>query len=248
MFGRNKKGKTASNANMILSTLSSWEIREAYKSLRTNVMFLIDGDKSKVIGVTSATPHDGKTINAINHAISFAQIGKKTVLIDADMRLPTVAGKLRMAHKIGLSNYLAGQNKLEECIKKSKKYGIDVLPSGTIPPDPTWLLQSDRFAKMIDDLKLEYDYIIVDLPPVTTVADAYIISGFIDGYLLVIRNGQTDIRAVDDMMEQLSMANAKVIGFINNDVQGGTGTYYKKRYYDKSRYYSSSGKEETKEL
>lgn len=236
MFGFKKKKKNIDRTNSILNEDSSWEVKEAYKTLRTNVMFSIDGENTKVIGVTSAMPHDGKTVNAINHAISFAQIGKNVIVIDADMRLPTVAGKLRMSQKYGLSNFLAGQKKLQECIKKNKLLGIDVLSSGTLPPDPTWLLQSPRFGEMLSELKKEYDYIIIDLPPVITVADSYIISPHIDGYLLVVRSGQTDVRAIADMMEQLSMAEAKVIGFVDNDVQSRKNDYY---YGNSYGYYNS---------
>lgn len=220
----------------VLDDGTSWETKEAYRSLRTNVSFMINGKDRKVIGVTSAMPEEGKTTNAVNHAVSFAQIGKKVLLIDADMRRPSVTSKLGIKNGYGLSNYLAGQKSLNECIKENKRYGIDIMPSGAVPPDPTWLLQSERFGELIGAVKEAYDYVIIDLPPVTTVADAYIIAEHIDGYLLVVRSGKTDRRAVEDMLEQLRMADADIIGFINNDVRRRGSGYYRFGYY-KSGYY-----------
>ncbi len=238
----NKKKEKNVYAKTLLGDECSWEVKEAYKTLRTNVTFSINGKDTKVIAVTSAMPGDGKTLNAINHAISFAQIEKKTIIIDADMRLPTVAGKLKIEQEYGLSNYLAGQKQLADIIFRCKEYGLDVIPSGTIPPDPTRLLQSTRMRAMIERLRDAYDYIIIDLPPVTTVSDASIIAKDVDGYLLVVRNGQTDIRAVADMMERLSMAEAKVIGFVNNDVvKSANNYYYSKKYYGRYGYYRKSG-------
>lgn len=216
MFG--KKKENISTRRAIISGGCSWATKEAYNTMRTNVMFSINGKENKVIGVTSAMPHDGKTITAVNLAISLVQIEKKTILIDADMRLPTVANKLLLSGNKGLSNILAGQAELDRCIKKDSQTGLDVLLAGEIPPDPTWLLQSPRFREMIGTLRERYDFIIIDLPPVTTVTDSYMITEHIDGYLLVVRNGWTDLRAVDEMMAQLSMAEARVIGFVNNDV------------------------------
>ena len=229
--GKRKKKDDAPSWQSVLGADTSWEVMEAYRTIRTNVSFMINGKEKKVIGVTSAVPEEGKTTNAINHAISFAQIGKKVLLIDADMRRPSVTGKLGLRTGSGLSNCLAGQKDLSECIKDNRRYGIDILPAGAVPPDPTWMLQSERFEKMIAQVREKYDYIIIDLPPVLTVADAYIISKYVDGYLLVIRNGKTEIKAVEDMVSQLRRAGALVIGFINNDAADGRDSYYRSGYY-----------------
>jgi succinoglycan biosynthesis transport protein ExoP len=210
---------------------SPWPIQEAYKALRTNVTFSLPGAGCKVIGVTSAFRHDGKSTNAVNTAISFSQIDKKVALIEGDLRLPTLSKKLGCRQVPGLSDMLIGDKSLKECTRTMSTHkNLAVIPAGNIPPDPTWLLQSEQMTTLVDGLKNHFDYIFIDLPPITSVADALILSPLIDGYLLVVRNNVTEYRAVADALEQMRIANAKVIGFIYNDAEtSGGGKYY--RYY-----------------
>ena len=232
---KSSASKVGGTKTVLLSDKAPWPVQEAYKALRTNVTFSLPGTDSKVIAVTSATRHDGKSVNAINFAISFGEIGKKVLIIDCDMRLPTVATKLGIKAIPGISDFLAGQVKVSDAVVALPEYHIDVLPAGNIPPDPTRLLQSEQMGAMLAALKKYYDYIVIDLPPVTTVADAAILSHYVDGYLLVVRNESTEYRAVADMLEQLRFADAKIIGFIYNDAVIGTGKkYYRHYYYKKS--------------
>lgn len=238
MTGKKKKRSGRRNQDerdMILTENSPWPVQEAYKALRTNVIFSLPGSECKVIGVSSAFMHDGKSINALNHAISYGQLGKQTLIIDADMRLPTVAKKLGIKGVPGLSDVLVGQSDIVKAIRRVSRIGIDVLPAGNIPPDPTWLLQSKQMKILLDQLRKYYDYIIIDLPPVTTVADASILAHQIDGYLLVVRDQSTEYRAINDMLEQMKLAKAKIIGFIYNDVAQHGDRYYKNygQYYKK---------------
>ena len=230
MYGENKHGFSES----VLSEESPWLFQEAYKTLRTNIAFSVNGEDKKIIGITSATPKDGKSTNAINLAISFSQIGKKVVLIGADMRLPSLEQQLKMEiHKNGLSRYLAKQKKFDECIFRDVIDGVDVIPSGEIPPDPTWLLQSDMMIDLLKKLKDEYDYIIIDFPPVNTVSDAYILSRLIDSYLFVYRIGVTEKKEIQKALEHLQMAEAKIIGFVENGVRVHEKEYYSNYYYAK---------------
>lgn len=219
----------ASN-DMLLTQDMTWSVQEAYKALRTNVMFSLPGSGCKVMGVTSAIMHDGKSINAINLAISLAQIEKKVLLIECDLRLPTISSRLRLNSDKGLTDLLTGQCQAGEAMIRTDDYGIDIIPAGTIPPDPTWLLQSKQIDALMAELKKYYEYIIVDLPPVTTVADAAIMSRLIDGYVLVVRHFSTDKRAISDMLESLAGVNAKVLGFLYNDASTEGGKYYKSYY------------------
>lgn len=228
-----------SDTKYILSDKSPWAVQEAYKAIRTNLLFLLTKEDCKVIGVTSAMPGDGKSINAINLAISFGQIGKKTLLIDCDLRRPTIASKLRIRGVPGLSDVLIGQGKIVECIHHMVDFRVDVLPSGTIPPDSTWLLQSDRLEVLMKELKKVYEYIIIDLPPVMTVTDALIMSKYCSGYIIVVRHNETDVRAVGKALNQLRLADARVIGFISNAVPEGSGDYYYK-YKNKYKYYEDN--------
>ena len=218
----------------ILSASSAWPVQEAYKALRTNITFSMPGSGCKVIGISSAFAHDGKSINAVNMAIAFGQIGKKVLLMDCDLRLSTCASKLGIPGVPGLSDILVGEVQFNEALHKSEKHGIHVLPAGNIPPDPTWLLQSDQMKTLIELMKRYYDYIFIDLPPVTTVADASIMSKYIDGFLLVVRHQVTELRAINDAIAQLKFADAKIIGFVYNDVTQEGHRYY--RHYYKNYY------------
>ncbi|MGI6118360.1 MAG: CpsD/CapB family tyrosine-protein kinase [Bilifractor sp.] len=236
-----KSGRGANGQDLILSDKSPWAIQEAYKALRTNVLFSLPGNDSKVIGVTSAFMHDGKSTNAINHAISFGQIGKKVMLMECDLRRPTIAAKLGIKGKPGLSDALVGQARVSECLRRVSDFKIDVFTAGNLPPDPTWLLQSSQMNALIGELRNQYDYIVVDLPPVTTVADASIMSRYIDGYLFVVRHNLTDSRAIASALKQLRLANARIIGFVYNDARReGSGYYGSARY---SYKYTNSSKD-----
>lgn len=212
-----KQKKAGMNGDtLLLSQNSPFSVQEAYKSLRTNVAFSIAGGDSKCIGVTSPNRGDGKSSVAVNLAISFAQIGKKVVLVDCDMRLPTVAHKLGIKRSPGLSDYLVGEKSINECIFSVSKLGFAVVPAGNIPPDPTTLLESKEMRELLGVLRNYYDYIIVDLPPVLPVPDAMILSKHIDGYLIVVKSGTAEYRNVSDALKQLQFADSNIIGFVYN--------------------------------
>lgn len=210
----------------VLTEKSPFVMQEAYKSLRTNVMLSLPGSECKCIGVTSPAPGDGKSTTATNLAISLAQIGKRVLLIDSDMRRPSVAARLRETSVPGLSDFLVGQARIEDAVRNSEKYGIHVLPSGSIPPDPTGLLESKQMGHLMAALRSIYDYVVIDMPPVTAVPDAVILSKYMDGYLLVIREQRTEHRKVAEMLRQLQMAEANVIGFTTTCGQMNSRNYY----------------------
>lgn len=230
----NKKTELLNEQKQVLSEASAWPVQEAYKALRTNLMFSLPGNESKAIGVTSALKQDGKSINAVNMAISFAQLGKKVVLVEADLRMPTVSKKLGCKSVPGLTDVLVGQNCLMDVTQSSKDYRmLSVIPAGNIPPDPTWLLQSAQMKTILKALRSAYDYIFLDLPPVTSVADAAILAPLLDGYVIVVRDETTEYRAVADSLDQLRLAKAKVIGFVYNDADISGGNKYYHSYYQK---------------
>ena len=184
---------------MILSENSSFPMREAYKTLRTNVLFSLPGTDSKCIGVVSANRGEGKSTIAINIAVSLAQTNKKVIVVDCDMRLPTIAAKIGIKTKPGLSNYLAGSDDIQSnLIQRVSEYGIDVLASGDIPPDPTALINSKQMDAFIELLKKYYDYIILDFPPATIDWDAASMSRIVDGYLIVIRHNDSEFSKINE--------------------------------------------------
>lgn len=214
---------------MILSSSSPFLLKEGYKALRTNVNFSIPGTEGKCIGVTSGNRGDGKSTNAVNLAISFAEVEKKTIILDCDMRLPTVHEKLGIKASPGLSDLLVGEARVAETVTRARE-NLDVIPAGRIPRDPTGLLSSKQMAALIGRLKTIYSYVILDLPPVTTVTDAAILSQLVDGYLLVVRHMNTEFKEVSEALRQIRMAEGKVLGFVYNDAPVADKKYYSHYY------------------
>lgn len=235
---QNKKpsGAPVKKSTYLLTQKLSFSAQEAYRSLRTNVMFALPGNGCKCIGVSSPTPGDGKSTTASNLAISLAQIGKKVILVDCDMRLPTIATKFRVKSVPGLSDFLVGQARIEEVVRTVESCELHILPSGNIPPDSTGLLEAKQLENLFSALRSVYDYVIVDLPPVVTVPDAVILSKYLDGYLLTIRERMTVHRAIKEMLRQLQLADAKVIGFVMTGSDTGGKKYYKYKYGKKYGY------------
>ncbi len=212
---------------------------EAYKRLRTNIMFsFADDSQCHIIGVTSAMAHEGKSTTSINLAYDLMKAGKKTVLVDADMRLSNFPKALAVKRAPGLSNVLVGNNKVLDTVQYSDVHdGMEVITCGDFPPNPTELLSSNRFAAVLEALKEEYEYIILDLPPVAEVSDALIASKLVDGMLLVIRQEYADKRALDDTIHQLKFGGARIIGIVLTCVLYETKySKYKYKYFKGKKY------------
>ena len=195
------------SSKLLISNNSQFMMREAYKSLRTNVSFSLPGTGSKCIGIVSPSRGEGKSTIAINLGISFAQTNKKVIIIDCDMRIPTVASKIKIKSRPGLSNYLANTEKDgEELIQHLEDYNLDVLAAGDIPPDPTSLIDSQQMDDLIEMLKKRYDYIILDFPPITMVTDAMIISHLVDGYVIIVRHNSSEFQKLSETIKQMEFA------------------------------------------
>ncbi|ERK56259.1 tyrosine-protein kinase CpsD [Gemella bergeri ATCC 700627] len=205
-------------------------IKEYYNALRTNVQFL--GKDIKVIAITSTSENEGKSTVSINLAISLAELGLKTVLIDADTRKSVMAGRFKFKNKInGLTNYLSGSSPIEDIIYETDVNNLNIIPAGQVPPNPTGLLQNRNFNIMIDVFKEYYDYIIIDTPPIGAVVDAAIISRKCDGFAIVVESNKIKKKVLEKSKEQLEKAGSKFLGVILNKVDvkevtyGGYGAY-----------------------
>ncbi len=223
----------------------SFAASEAYKLLRTKLQFsFVDESKSRVIGFSSALSGEGKSLSAINLAYTLSQLDKKVILIDCDMRRPTLAEKLSIRKLPGLSGYLTGQHNLEDMIQncnlKKEEDAFQVIAAGQNPPNPVELLSSARMTKFLQILRESYDYIILDLPPVGEVSDAMAVAKETDGMLLVVRQNYCDRLVLKDAVRQFDFINARMLGVVYNCASENTGRYgkgYYKRYY--RRYYRS---------
>lgn len=248
-YGYNRKGKYSSGANpgrktALIGGGISFAAAESYKLLRTKLQFSFVGDGgSRVIGISSALSGEGKSLTAINLGYTLAQLDKKVVLIDCDMRRPTLAEKLRIQKYPGLSNYLTGQNRLEELVQncgiRMEEDAFYVISAGQSPPNPIELLSSSRMAELLDSLRQIYDYVILDLPPVGEVSDALAVAKETDGILLVVRQNYCNRVALKDTIHHFEFVNARIVGVVFNCVVEGNGRF--RKGYDK-KYYSRYGK------
>ena len=206
-------------------------VAESYKSIRTNLQFLLSSNPGcKVIAISSPQAGEGKSTNAINLAIAFSQLGKKVLLIDADLRRPSLYKKLRIANTDGLSGILAGFATVEDNIVTVNN-SFDTLPSGAIPPNPSELLSSASFQRLLASMRLIYDYIIIDTPPAGIVSDALSIANETDGLLLVVKEKSTTHADLQKVLDNISLAGVRILGAIlNSSVSESQYSTYKSVY------------------
>ncbi len=223
---------------------------EQYKLIRANLDFTLPEDeKCPVIGVTSSMRGEGKSTTAVNLSYVFAEKGSKVLLIDADLRIPSIAKKLDIESSPGLADLLRGKGTQ---ITELKSHLLDnwfVLPSGDIPPNPSELLGSGRMENTLNQLREMFDYIIIDLPPVNIVSDAVSISSLISGMIIVIREEYTEKKELERCFRQLKLSNVNVLGCVMNEAKTegkSYGKYKKYKYYKYYRYYQSESKGEGK--
>ncbi len=235
------------NRKRLLNNDTPFAVKEAYVKLRTSLMFCMTADKDrpcKVFAVTSARPSEGKSLTAANVAISYAMLGKKTLLIDADMRKPTQRRLWRVNITSGLCDSLAKIQPLE--IVRVHDLPLSLICTGTIPPNPSELLASERMKRFVEKCAAQYDYVIIDTPPINTVADAQIVSTFVDGVVVVARSGSTSADELDAALEAVRRAGGNLCGVVLNGMNMKSLKYsyrykYSERYGGKYGYADSYG-------
>ena len=213
----------------------SFAATEAYKLLRTKLLFsFADDNSSHVIGVSSALAGEGKSLSAINLAHALAQLDKRVLLIDCDMRRPSVAAKLPITKAPGLSNYLSGQIGLDVLFQRCGIPGDEesflVIAAGRNPPNPVELLSSPKMTRLLAHLRNSFDYIVLDLPPVGEVSDALAVAKETDGVLLVVRQNYGNRIAYADTVRQFEFVGARILGVVYNCATENNGAYSKKYY------------------
>lgn len=217
-------------------------ISESYRSLRTSIQFAKPDKTLRTFLVTSPGPQEGKSTTIANLAITMAQTGSRVLLVDTDLRRPILHSIFGISRSIGLTNHIVGRVPLEEAYFETDIDNIHVMPSGTLPPNPSELLSSRAMIQLIDNLKQRFDYIFFDCPPVIAVTDATVLSASMDGVILVVKAGQTDRRAIERSYTTLrAVCGDKILGVLLNvvDVQGSYGSYY---YYYYHTYYGTKPK------
>ncbi len=227
----------------------SYHINEAYKMLRTNLLFC--GDDIKVILLTSCTPNEGKTTVSLRLAQSLAEDEKKVVFIDADLRKSVIVGRYGITgeEKIkGLSHYLSGQESFDNVLCETEIDNLDMVLAGPATPNPTELIGNQYFENMVSELKEKYDYVIIDAPPLGSVIDAAIISKVCDGVVYVLENNVISRKVAQEVKKQLDITDCKILGVVLNKVdmnnnrryRGYYRGYYRKKYTNSYKYNSYS--------
>jgi capsular exopolysaccharide synthesis family protein len=206
-------------------------VSEAYKTIRTNIAFSnVDAD-IKTILVTSAQPNEGKTTTVSNLAVSFAGLDKKVIVIDCDLRRPSLHKQFNISNLHGLTDALIGSRPYFQCIQKTEIDKLDILTAGQIPPNPSEILSSNNMKTLVKGLSEYYDYVFLDSPPIGSVTDAAIISSYADGVILVCASNEVDTELARVAKERLQSVNAKTLGVILNKFDIDTNKYYGYYYY-----------------
>jgi capsular exopolysaccharide synthesis family protein len=219
------------------------QMAESYRALRTSLLLTSLGAPPKVILVTSALPQEGKTTTSMNTAIVLAQKGSRVLLIDADLRRPSVHKALGMGPRTGLSNVLTGSAQLHQAIVRSTLIPtLYIMTAGTPPPNPAELLASSNMRDVLNELREQYDHIVIDTPPTLSVTDAVLLSTNADSVVLVIRSGQTTRQALRRARDLLVRVNARIAGVLLNAADLKSADYY--YYYEYrgkygNRYYTA---------
>ncbi len=245
-FGRNKKmAERNSDYARVLGDGLSFGAAEAYRLLRTNLNFsLPDTVGCKIIGLTSTLRGEGKSTTSVNLAFTMAQTGQRVLLMECDLRLPTAPKRLSLEASPGLSNLLTGQCTMEEAIQScSLNKDLFVLTAGDVPPNPAELLNSEQMTSTVHTLSEQFDIIIVDLPPVSAVSDALIMSRLLAGMIVVVREGVCSRGELADTIRTLRFTDCKLLGFVmtNAGQRDKKYGYYKYGYY-KYGYYRRRSK------
>ncbi|QNR07501.1 CpsD/CapB family tyrosine-protein kinase [Macrococcoides canis] len=229
---RNKLTKLPKERKLITHLFPKSTVSEQYRMIRSNIMFSgVDKDIRKLV-VTSAAPSAGKSTTAANIAVAYAQAGKNVLLIDGDLRKPTVQYTFETKNVFGLSNLITDQIKIDQAVQNTQVENLSIMTSGPIPPNPSELLSSVKFKDLIKHLESYFDMIIIDTPPVLAVTDAVIMSTIVDGTIMVTNVETNNRNYLLKAKEVLLKSDANILGIVLNNVEKSTNDdYYYYEYY-----------------
>ena len=210
-------------------------ISEAYRTIRTGIEFSNLDKDLKIICITSSKKDEGKTTVLSNLGVSFAKIDKKVLLIDADLRNPSISKMFDTSNSQGLMDILLGKRNIQDCVKKTKQENLYILTGGTIPPNPAEVLSSKKMSEFIESIKDEYDYIFIDSPPVGVVSDASIISAYSDGVIFVVGANEVDSNLAKIAKERLDSVKANIVGVILNKFKTNINSEYYNYSYNENK-------------
>ncbi len=223
---------TNSKKRFLLTELEKHSpIAEQFRTLRTNMQFIQIDKQLKTIIVTSPLPEEGKSTTAANLSIVLSQQEKKVLLIDADLRKPSVHHTFKLSNSTGFTNVVTNQVGIKSAVKRTSLANLFILTSGPLPPNPSELLASNRMKRLLEEIKKQYDYVIFDAPPVNAVTDGLILSSYVDGTILVIRNGKTELESARKAVNAVKKVEGNLLGAVLNDCPAASNHY--SYYYEK---------------
>lgn len=225
-----KSYSSTSGRKLITAKKPQHIISEQFRTIRTNLQFSMPDKDLKTLLITSSIPGEGKSTNAANIAVVFAQEGKRVLLVDADMRKPTLHYTFPMSNSQGLSTILTRQHEFIEAIEVTIVEGLFLIPSGPIPPNPSELLSSKNMEVFLETVVQEFDIVIFDAPPVLSVSDALILGNKCDGTLLIVNSGAVDKSDVVKAKASLQASQARILGAVMNNYKLPKGKYYYDMY------------------
>ena len=208
-------------------------ISEQYREIRTNIEYSNVDQNTKTILVTSSDKNEGKTTTVSNLAVSFANLNKKVLIIDCDLRNPSIHKMFKLNNIYGLTDILAKDRAVDKCIQETELENLYVLTAGAIPPNPAEILSSEKMKNLIEDLKNIYDYIFIDTPPIGLVTDAGVLSSFIDGVVLVVKSESVEKKYLEETKKKLDAVDARILGAILNSYKSEQKDYNYYSYYGK---------------
>lgn len=229
MWTAKKSNRSAARRLVVRSNPQSITT-EQYRTIRTNINFSMPGPDTQTILFTSAAKEEGKSTTSCNMAIVFAEAGKRVLLVDADMRRPTLHHTFQMANKIGLSNLLLKKGRLQDTVRRSGVPGLDLLLCGQIPPNPAELLSTPALDDLLEEMKSKYDIVIIDSPPLLSVTDSKILANKCDATVLVVNTGKSEKDSVIKARDALVTSKAFIMGVVMNNYQMSKDNYYYQNY------------------
>jgi len=227
-----KEARAQEEMDLIVHQKPRSVISEAYRSIRTSISFAFADKPVKVILITSSNPQEGKSTASMNLAITMANTGEKTLLVDGDMRCSRLHKSFGLNKEIGLSDYLVSNVDFDKAIKPTKIENLSIITAGSIPPNPAELLNSTKMKMFLDEARKRFDKVIIDATPILTVTDAAIVANIVDGVIMIVRCGKTPIEIILRSKQKLVDAKAHILGVLLNNIDIGKESYYYYYYYN----------------
>jgi len=228
------------NEKLLMHYSEKSPIAEAYRTLKINLQFLANDKSKKVFVISSPSASEGKSMTTSNLGISFARGGSKTLIIDCDLRKGVQHKNFEDDRKPGLTNYLYGEVEINEVIKKMDVDNLFLIPAGSSPTNPAGLLASDKMHKLLEELRHQFDFILIDTPPILVCSDSRILAEYVDGMIILVKVESTNIKALEHSIQLTKHLNIEILGIILNQIEFkfGRAYYYTYRYYKPYSYYS----------